>query len=225
MTTAYGLPAYQQVADDLREAITQGALGVGDPIPSTTQLCAQYEVSATVARAAVAKLREEGLVRGQPGKAVFVVATPQSVKDEGIRLEVVAGQVDDIRRGLDDLSTHVKDALDNATVGELQAGDRRPPATDRRPAGTGDRPLRSHRSAVLERFPSTERAERSPGGNLDGGCRPHRRSAQPRQLQARPRCDRSRPVRFRSRTAGHERRGVRRSSRTVAGMEPVSGDG
>jgi DNA-binding transcriptional regulator YhcF (GntR family) len=120
VTTAYGRPAYQQVADDLRDLIARGRLAVGEPIPSTTGLCKQYGVSATVARAAVAKLREEGIVRGQPGKAVFVVATPQSVKDEGARLEDVAGQVQEIRNGLDSLAAHVEDAMGSTTVGELR---------------------------------------------------------------------------------------------------------
>lgn len=120
MEPGYGTPAYQQVADDLRNLITNGTLVVGDPIPSTTQLCKRYEVSATVARAAVAKLREEGIVRGQPGKAVFVVATPQSVRDEGIQLEQVAAQVDQLRKGLDDLAGHVREAIDTAGVAKLR---------------------------------------------------------------------------------------------------------
>ncbi len=75
MTESIGRPAYQQVADDLRRRIAEAELPVGSAIPSTTKLAKAYGVSITVVRAAVAQLRADGLVVGQPGKGVFVRAT------------------------------------------------------------------------------------------------------------------------------------------------------
>ena len=80
MRPPIGRPAYQEVADDLRAQIADGTLAIGDVIPSTAQLCKQYEVSATVVRAAIAQLQGEGTLRGQPGKGVYVMAMP-SAKD------------------------------------------------------------------------------------------------------------------------------------------------
>lgn len=117
----YGTPAYQQVAEDLRAQIRRGELAVGDPIPSTSRLCEQYKVSATVARAAVAILRQEGIVRGQPGKAVFVVATPDEAEQRSVRVEDLAEQIEQLRAGLDELSSIVKDEQGGATVAELRA--------------------------------------------------------------------------------------------------------
>ena len=71
-----GGPAYRLVADDLRRKIAAGELPLGSAIPSTAQLGELYGVSTTVVRAAVAQLRDEGLVVGHPGKGVFVSSTP-----------------------------------------------------------------------------------------------------------------------------------------------------
>lgn len=100
MSEAWGQPAYRQIADDLRARISRGDYPIGAAIPSTSQLCEMYSVSATAARAAVTELRSEGLVRGQPGKAVYVVATPEAITAERVDL-------DDIRRDVDGLSKKV----------------------------------------------------------------------------------------------------------------------
>lgn len=101
MTDLIGQPAYQQVADDLRRLITTGDLAVGDPIPSTTQLCLRYSVPVTVVRAAIGQLRTEGLLRGQPGKAVYVVATPAAVAQDAHSLDSLAENVRELRERLD----------------------------------------------------------------------------------------------------------------------------
>jgi GntR family transcriptional regulator len=63
---------YQKVASDIRAQIKAGILKRGDKLPSTRQLCGQYDVSVTVIRFAMVQLRAEGLVIGQPGRGVFV---------------------------------------------------------------------------------------------------------------------------------------------------------
>lgn len=71
-----GSPAYRQVADDLRRKIADETYPVGGELPSTQRLMNIYGVSLTVVRAAVRELRGEDLVRGQPGKGVFVQREP-----------------------------------------------------------------------------------------------------------------------------------------------------
>lgn len=71
-----GQPKYLHVANELRRAIRAGVYPVGGELPSTARLTENYGVSTTVVRAAVRELRDEGLVRGQPGKAVYVTAEP-----------------------------------------------------------------------------------------------------------------------------------------------------
>lgn len=78
MTTMSGMPAYLQVADDLRTQIRTGALEPGGRLPSMAQLRQQYGVSNTVVRDALNELRRGGLVVGQQGKGVFVRPTDES---------------------------------------------------------------------------------------------------------------------------------------------------
>lgn len=97
MTDLVGRPAYRQVADDLRRKIAAGEPEVGSAIPSTAQLTRAYGVSSTVVRAAVAELRADGLVLGQPGKGVFVRATPDAVAERTVSLEDLVKQVAELR--------------------------------------------------------------------------------------------------------------------------------
>lgn len=68
-----GQPAYEQVAEDIREKIASGVYLDGAALPSTSQLMAAYDVSSTVIKAAIRELRTIGLVRSQQGKGVFVM--------------------------------------------------------------------------------------------------------------------------------------------------------
>lgn len=92
-----GQPAYQRVADDLRQQIAAGDLPVGSAIPSTAKLTKAYQVSYTVIRAAIGELRAAGLVFGQPGKGVFVRATPDEVAERASSIDDLAAQVAELR--------------------------------------------------------------------------------------------------------------------------------
>lgn len=95
-----GSPEYLRVADDLRSRIASGDLPVGSAIPSTAKLCQRYGVSITVVRAAVAQLREAGLVVGHAGKGVFVSATPADISERTVSVDDLARQVGELRAEL-----------------------------------------------------------------------------------------------------------------------------
>ena len=65
-------PAFEQVADALRERITRGELEPGAQLPSFSQLVAEYGVAVTTAQRAIRTLKSEGLVEGQAGKGNYV---------------------------------------------------------------------------------------------------------------------------------------------------------
>ncbi|MEV0144684.1 MULTISPECIES: GntR family transcriptional regulator [unclassified Nonomuraea] len=92
------------VAKPLRSQIASGDLQVGDPIPSTTELTERYGYSVTVVRKAVEVLRNEGLAMGQPGKAVYVQATPAQLDAERVSVDDLARQVAELRSEVRDLA-------------------------------------------------------------------------------------------------------------------------
>lgn len=62
----------QQTADKLRERIHHQGLKTGDKLPTEPNLMAEFSVSRTVLREAIATLKAEGLVEAKQGIGVFV---------------------------------------------------------------------------------------------------------------------------------------------------------
>jgi len=100
VTEPVGLPAYRQIADDLRRKIAEGEIPVGSAIPSTAALTRTYGVSTTVIRAAVAQLRADGLLVGQPGKGVYVRSTPEAAAERAATVDDLSQQVEQLRAEL-----------------------------------------------------------------------------------------------------------------------------
>lgn len=67
-------PAYQQIADDIRQRILDGVYQPEEQLPTESDLMAEYGVSRIVVRNAVQALVSEGLVTKQHGKGTFVRA-------------------------------------------------------------------------------------------------------------------------------------------------------
>lgn len=64
---------FRQIADQLRQAIRAGRYGPGDVLPSESTLSRHFGVAHMTARQAVQTLRDEGLVRAERGRGVFVL--------------------------------------------------------------------------------------------------------------------------------------------------------
>ena len=67
-----GLPAYRQIAEHLRTAITNGEYPSGSKLPSERQLAAHYGVTQKTVREAISLLHSEGLVEARHGLGQFV---------------------------------------------------------------------------------------------------------------------------------------------------------
>ena len=63
-----------QVAEQLSAEIKQGRLAPGDKLPTEARLVEQFQVSRTVVREAVSRLKSLGLVDSRQGSGVFVSA-------------------------------------------------------------------------------------------------------------------------------------------------------
>ncbi|MEW2467900.1 winged helix-turn-helix domain-containing protein [Streptomyces sp. NPDC046994] len=108
-----GQPEYRRVMNDLRQQISDERLKVGEPIPSTVTLTGVYGVSSTVVRRAVSELTREGLLYGQPGKAVFVQAKPEDVHEEQLTLERLAKGLASLQTQVNTLEAPDSEALDD----------------------------------------------------------------------------------------------------------------
>jgi DNA-binding FadR family transcriptional regulator len=65
-------PAYRFVADAIERTILQGDLKTGDVLPSETALAVQFGVNRSTVREAIRSLEQNGLVRRDGGKKLFV---------------------------------------------------------------------------------------------------------------------------------------------------------
>lgn len=101
-----GQHAYQQLAEQLRERIRSGELAPDDQLPSYSELMREFSVSITVARAAVAELRAEGLVATHQGKGAFVLA------DAASRARPSTDDIESLRRDLTALADQLRTDLD-----------------------------------------------------------------------------------------------------------------
>ncbi|ORW29524.1 GntR family transcriptional regulator [Mycobacterium paraense] len=63
---------HEMIADDLRQRIRLGELGVGAALPSESQLCERWDSSRGPVRQALATLRAEGIIAGGRGKPPVV---------------------------------------------------------------------------------------------------------------------------------------------------------
>ena len=74
ITRATPVPLYHQIAEHLRGQISSGKLPPAAKLPSEHALCAQFSVSRSVVRQALAALVADGLVETQRGRGAFVRA-------------------------------------------------------------------------------------------------------------------------------------------------------
>jgi DNA-binding GntR family transcriptional regulator len=88
-------PPFRQIADALRASIESGELAPGAKLPPLPALVAEYDVSTNTARAAVAALREAGLVISRQGKGAYVRTRPVETAEHSANLETT---VDDLAR-------------------------------------------------------------------------------------------------------------------------------
>ncbi|NUS81017.1 MAG: winged helix-turn-helix transcriptional regulator [Streptomyces sp.] len=95
--------AYQQVADDLRRRIAAGEFKKTGQLPSLAQLQKTYDVTVTVARAAIRQLTTDGLAVSHQGKGAFLTPDAGRVAQAADPLEAVAA----LRKEVENLRSEV----------------------------------------------------------------------------------------------------------------------
>ena len=70
--TGSGLPIYQQLAQQIREAIARGELQPEANLPSVRQLSRELVVNPNTVARAYTELEREGLLVSRPGRGIYV---------------------------------------------------------------------------------------------------------------------------------------------------------
>ncbi|MEL7027728.1 MAG: GntR family transcriptional regulator, partial [Pseudomonadota bacterium] len=69
------VPRYREIADTLREELSQGRYPVGGLFPKEVDLCARFSVSRFTVRSALAELEREGFLERHKARGTIVVST------------------------------------------------------------------------------------------------------------------------------------------------------
>lgn len=106
------VPAYQQIADDLRAGIAQGRYSVGDRLPVERELARRYGVTAMTVRHGIAVLRAEGLIESHSKRGHFIARIPRDSPGQGpsanfaavmTELQAVRDELHQMRQRLDQI--------------------------------------------------------------------------------------------------------------------------
>ncbi|GGQ53224.1 MULTISPECIES: GntR family transcriptional regulator [Kitasatospora] len=112
-----GVPTYQQIVQQTKQALRLGALQPGDKLPTAREVVERTAVNPNTVLKAYRELEREGLVEPRPGLGTFVLRSlsrPGTAEDGPLRAELTAW-VDGARQaGLDreDISALVASVLD-----------------------------------------------------------------------------------------------------------------
>jgi GntR family transcriptional regulator len=72
LNTRSGVPAYLQVAQQVKQALLLGRLIVGDQLPTVREVVASIAINPNTVFKAYRELEREGLVSSRPGQGTFV---------------------------------------------------------------------------------------------------------------------------------------------------------
>ena len=102
-------PAYQQVADQLRQAITSGTYAPGDKLPSGRALASEFGIAPMTVATALDLLRDEGLIRSWQGRGVYVLEPGEHAAATASpeRLAQIEADISDLRRQVTALQDQV----------------------------------------------------------------------------------------------------------------------
>ena len=82
-----GVPAYLQLAQQVRQALRMGVLDVGDKLPTVKEVVAQVAINPNTVMKAYWELEREGLVEGRQGVGTFIARRP-SGPPPGVQLRL-----------------------------------------------------------------------------------------------------------------------------------------
>ena len=99
INTSSGVPIYRQICDQVKVAVSTGALAVGDKLPSVRALSETLVINPTTVQRAYVDLESEGVIESRRGQGTFV-------RGPGVPLE----QGERLRRATEHLRNAVAEA-------------------------------------------------------------------------------------------------------------------
>lgn len=72
ISTTMNMPIYEQIVNQIRDAVISGELKSGDAIPSIRVLAKDLAVSVITTKRAFEELEKEGVIESVPGRGFFV---------------------------------------------------------------------------------------------------------------------------------------------------------
>jgi len=86
ISNSSGLPIYEQIGEQLKQAILDGTLSEGELVPSIRQMAADLRVSVMTTSRAYAELEAQGFIVTVPGKGSYVAGVDnQLVREQMVR--------------------------------------------------------------------------------------------------------------------------------------------
>jgi GntR family transcriptional regulator len=80
-----GIPIYNQIMDQIRQALASGQLKTGDQLPTVRQMAADLRVNWNTVARAYRLLDEAGLISTQQGRGTFIWEAPTPEVDMQLR--------------------------------------------------------------------------------------------------------------------------------------------
>ena len=93
-----GRPLYQQIVDEVRRAVAQGALAADDPLPSVRTLALELRVNPNTVQQAYRELERAGVVYSRRGQGTFAARNGNAEHRELLLRDVAERALKDARR-------------------------------------------------------------------------------------------------------------------------------
>ena len=93
-----GRPLYQQIVDEVRRAVAQGAVAADDPLPSVRSLALELRVNPNTVQQAYRELERAGVVYSRRGQGTFAARNGNAEHRELLLRDVAERALKDARR-------------------------------------------------------------------------------------------------------------------------------
>ena len=72
ISTTMNMPIYEQIVNQIRDAVIKGEVAAGEGMPSLRVLAKELEVSVITTKRAYEELEKEGVIESRPGRGFYV---------------------------------------------------------------------------------------------------------------------------------------------------------